>query len=455
MLAQSEGSTDPRVGAVHDSEDGQSSRRLTPFDALMRRTWQCALLLLIACYALQIFSPLRLNTDSIILLSMADSVAHGGGFLYQGHKTVHPPGYPALIAVLLKFRLGYSSAIIGMNLILLLGGLFSVYRILGRRFFQNKTTNLIVCSLSLLSYVFVKHFTMPLTDVAFFGIAMCCLAVMDYAATLKWGRQFVAFVLVGWGLVVVSITMRRIGVALIPAFLYLLISSPEIRRFLKNIPVRIRFVVAILLIVAVLGTVLVVSNTSTLLDFTSVVGRSRLPDILSRISVYRVTELGELAINAPTSKLPAAVRVVVPWFGLAAFVLIIGGLLTKRQTLGTVEVFFVSYLCVLFAWPFYDARFWLPVVPLLIGYLGLAIRQAIDRTLVAAAAATYCLAFVLIGAVALAFSTRISLAGPKFPDLYGDGSLRPSYCAAFQTCSGTYLADKVDPVVLHLLRTFR
>src|SRR6185436_5664505 len=140
----------------------------------------CSMFVLIACYALQTWSPLRLDTDAVALLSMADSAAHGGGFVNQGHETVFPPGYPALIAVLSKSGLGYSSAVIGMNLLLLLGGLFFAYRILERRFFQNKTTSLYMCSLSLLSYVVVKHFTMPLSDVAFFGIAMCCLAVMDH-----------------------------------------------------------------------------------------------------------------------------------------------------------------------------------------------------------------------------------------------------------------------------------
>ena len=412
---------------------------------MMRRMWQCCMFLLIACYALQTCSPLRLDADAVALLSMADSAAHGGGFVDQGHRTVFPPGYPALIAVLSRSGLGYSSAIIGMNLLLLLGGLFFAYRILRERFFQNKMTSLYVCSLSLFSYVVIKHFTMPLSDIAFFGIAMCSLAVMDHASTLKGGKHFVALVLAGWGLVVVSITIRRIGVALIPALVYVVISSPESKLFLKGI----------LLVAGVLGTILVVSATSTIRDFTTVAGKSTLPKMLFQNSAYRLGELGEIAINAPTSRLPAAARVVVPWMGLAAWSVILCGLLIKRQNPGTIEVFFGSYLCVLLAWPYYNARFWLPVVPLLIGYAGLAIRRVIDRTPVAAAAAIYCSAFVLTGAVALAFSTRITFAGSKFPDVYGDGTLRPSYCAAFQTCSEAYSADEVDPQVAKLLRTYR
>jgi hypothetical protein len=455
MLAESGGSADAGVAAVSVPEEGRSSRRSKPIQALTRFSGQGALLVLIACYALQTLSPLRLNTDSIVLLSMADAAAHGGGFLDQGHNTVFPPGYPALLAVLLRSGLGHSSVIVGMNLLLLLGGLFVGHRILSKRFFRSRATSFKVCSLSLLSYVFVKHFTMPVTDVAFFGIAMGCLAVVDHASTLKWGKEFVAFALPGWGLAILSIMMRRIGVALIPALVYAVVCSPEAKRRLKGIPVRNRFSVAAVLTTAALGTVLAVLSTSTLTDFTGAVGKSRLRTVLFQIPLYRVTELGELAINAPASKLPAAAQVVVPVIGLAALSMIIGGLLTKRRDFGAVEVFFGSYLCVLFAWPYYDVRFWLPVVPLLIGYSGLAIRQANDRKHVAVVASIYCSAFVLAGAVALGFSTRISLARSKFPDLYGDRSFRSSYCAAFQTCSGPYSANEADPKVVKLLRMYR
>src|ERR1035437_1275896 len=148
-------------------------------DPVRYRFSQGLLLLLAICFLLQVFSPLRLNTDAIILLSMGESAAHGGGFLDSGQKTVHPPGYPALLAALMRVGLARPWAIVGLNAVFLSAGLFATYSLLIREFFEDKSVVLIICSLFLLSFIVVKHFPIPLTDVPFFCCSMCCLAVMS------------------------------------------------------------------------------------------------------------------------------------------------------------------------------------------------------------------------------------------------------------------------------------
>jgi hypothetical protein len=61
----------------------------------------CLMLFLTFWYVLQVFRPLRLNNDAFVLLTMAESAAHSGGFSDSG-QTVFPPGYPALLAVLIR-----------------------------------------------------------------------------------------------------------------------------------------------------------------------------------------------------------------------------------------------------------------------------------------------------------------------------------------------------------------
>jgi hypothetical protein len=58
-------------------------------------------------FGCKIFTPLRLTTDAVTLLSMAESAAHGGGFLDDGEKSVFPPGYPAMLAFLLRLGLAH------------------------------------------------------------------------------------------------------------------------------------------------------------------------------------------------------------------------------------------------------------------------------------------------------------------------------------------------------------
>ena len=95
------------------------------------RYWfsQGLLLLLAFCYVLQVFSPLRLNNDAIVLLSIGESVAQGGGFFENG-QTLYPPGYPALLALLIRAGLAHSWAIVGMNVVFLSVGLFATYSLL-------------------------------------------------------------------------------------------------------------------------------------------------------------------------------------------------------------------------------------------------------------------------------------------------------------------------------------
>jgi hypothetical protein len=125
------------------------------------RLAQGILLLLGFFFVFQAFSPLRLNTDAVVLLSMGESAAHGHGFLNNGQKTVFPRGYPALLAVLMRTGLAHPWAIIGMNIVFLSVGLFATYSLLTRESIENKTVVLTICSLFLLSFVVIKHITFP------------------------------------------------------------------------------------------------------------------------------------------------------------------------------------------------------------------------------------------------------------------------------------------------------
>ena len=417
------------------------------------RLSSAALAALLLCYGLQLFSPLRLNTDSVVLLSMADSAARGNGFLNDGARTVFPLGYPALVAALQQIGLGNSSALIALNLMFLAAGLMAVRRLLRRHFEASQTTALNICSLFLLSFVVIKHVTIPLTDVVFFGIAMVALDLLDSALACSDANFAGVLVIEGWILVVGSIFIRRIGIALLPALLYTVIFSPQIRKLVRDARPKVRSLFAALALAATAATVWVISATSTVADFSTATRGSARFVLLSRLVSFHLVELGELALNLPASRLPEMVRIVVPGVGLILFLVAGRGFLKKSTHIGTVEVFFISYAGILAAWPFVDARFWLAVIPLVIGYVTIALRAAFARMSVRIAVASYCVVFVLLGMAALAYSTRITFAGPRFPLLYGDGTMRASYCFAYQWC--TDRDGNVDPKVVRLLLSYK
>ncbi len=434
---------------------GPGRLNLTQLRTTRYRVAQGALLLLLMCLALQVFSPLRLNTDAVVLLSMAESAADGDGFLYDGQRTHYSAGYPALLALLLKTGFGHPWVIVGSNVILLAVGLLATYHLLVQEFFSDKALILNLCSLSTLSFVVIKHVTIPVTEVAFFCCVMWCLALMARASAMAWGRRLGVAVAASCVLAFASITVRTIGIALIPALLFMIMSRPEVRAFFTCGTGRVKVIASVFGIGLGAGAVWVVITISTFRELVRYVKVPKIARAAFQIVSYRCTELGELLVNMPQSKLPAMARGAVPTVGILLLLLILGGLLTKQRHFGPTEVFFYCYTGVLFVWPFFDARFWLPVIPLLIAYSGLSLERVARMRTPKIVIVTYCIVFAALGVAAIGYSTRITFAGSRFPDVYGDGSLRPTYCVALQSCSGTFDETRVDSKNLHLLRTFK
>jgi hypothetical protein len=85
------------------------------------------LFLLTFMYVLQMSSPLRINTDSYRLLSMAISAFCGEGYLVNGHVDQFPLGYPFTVKTLLQIGLSNSTVLILLNLVCLSVALCVLY----------------------------------------------------------------------------------------------------------------------------------------------------------------------------------------------------------------------------------------------------------------------------------------------------------------------------------------
>jgi hypothetical protein len=427
-------------------------RAVTIANSLRYRFAQSLLALLAICFVLQAFSPLRLNPDAIALLSVGESVAHGRGFFDSGKMTVFPPGYPALLAVLLRAGLAHPWVIVGLNVVFLSAGLLATYSLLIHDFFADKASVLIVCSFFLLSFVVIKHVTLPLTDVPFFACSMCCLALMNQSTKSDSHWRFVFLAVTAWLLALAAIAVRRIGVALVPPLVFMIVCSPQFKSLLKRSFLSITLVIILVIVFVGAGTTQVIAKASTLSDFIKVAGNSRVSALILQTLSYRFTELGELFDNFPISMTPTNLLVMVPWAGGVLFLLTLFGFATKRRAIGPIEVFLVCYMGILFAWPFQDPRFWLPVVPLLIAYSVLAVS---NPRFPKGVVTIYGIIFAAFGFFAIAYSTRISFAGSRFPDRYLDGRMRSTYCAAIQSCRDGADSNKVDAKALRLLREYK
>jgi hypothetical protein len=415
------------------------SARLIPF----------LFILISIIYLAQLPTPLRLINDALDYLSQASSAIDGHGFQVEGNHSMRPPGYPALIYLMGKMGIANSWTIVALNCVFLGVGCWVSYFILRDSMALSREAAQIVCLLTLLSFLMVRNVTYPLSDVCFFGASTTCVLVLKRSETQPRPRRFRRLIFT-IPLLVLCIELRTVGIVLIPPFLWAAIGGsagarqiyPTIRRH------RLLTGVVLMLTVAVIGKAIL---ESSYMQFNApfFLKHGIVQSIVKNIG-YHTAEWGEMALNAPLSKLPATlgtpVRIV---GGLAIFAFLVG-VWIKGKTTDALLLYVIGSACMVFPYPWLDARLWLPVFPFLLGYALLGLRRMISTRALSPVLAVYCSIFCLMGMVALGYSTRLTYAGPRFPEIYGDGNLRGTYKAAFL---GEKRTD-VNSQALYLLRRY-
>jgi hypothetical protein len=403
-------------------------------------------------YLVQIASPLRLVNDGIDYLLQASSAIDGNGFRIHGVHSMHPPGYPALILVLAKAGVANSLAIVALNCLMLGIGCWASYIIIRDCFpFSHEEAQLILLLL-LLSFVMVRGITYPLSDICFFGMLAPCLLVLIRAERASgsdrlW-RLLLAITLMG-----VCVQLRTIGIALIPAFIWTVIGGAAGLRSLYPTLRRYRLIILLLLAASTvtLGKALL---DSRYMQFNLPIFHKRgvLLSVAANIKDH-TAEWGEMTVNAPLSKLPGVLELPVRVVGAFAIFVFATGLWVKCKQLDTLMFFVLGFGCIVFAYPWFDTRLWLPVLPFLMAYVLIGLRHLIPPNLLRTSLFAYCSLFGLLGILALGFSTRLTFAGARFPDLYGDGKLRGTYKVALRGETPKN-GEEVDQDALYLLRRF-
>jgi ABC-type multidrug transport system fused ATPase/permease subunit len=417
-------------------------------------TWLVFVLVAVA-YLAQIATPLRLVGDGIDYLLQASSAVDGDGFRVHGERSMRPPGYPTLIVVLTKAGVGRTWAIVALNCLLLGIGCWASYFLLRISFgFQVEAAQLI-CLLTLLSFVMVKHVTYPLSDICFFGASTTCLLMFLQAEGDTQSRRFWRLIFAAL-LMAFCIELRTIGVALIPAFVWALVGGATGARKATQ-RLRQHRIASILLLLFTLILVAGIVESflhSRYLQFNLPIFQKRgvLGTLASNL-LDHTTEWGELTVNAPVSKLPGVLELPVRIVGLFAIMLCAIGIWQKCKKVDALVWYGLGYACIVLAYPWCDARLWLPVLPLLIAYVLIGMRRIVPPKLVRPVVLAYCALFCLLGVVALAYTTRLTFAGARFPDLYGDGLLRATYRTAFQGEMPNN-ANDINQDALYLLRRY-
>ena len=424
-----------------------------------RRRWLLAfrifLLLVGIAYVLQLRTPLRLQIDSVVLMSEAESVANGTGFLDGGVKTPFPPGYPAVLALLLKLGLAHPPVLVAFNLLLLGLGLAVLPKLLEGPLSQPRDVALQIMCAFLLAFALIKHSAMPLTDVPFFGLSTACVAILTRAEEQPLGKQFLLTLFAAGAVFLAAISLRMVGVALVPAFVWLGLSRRELRQILpRSRKAKVIGLIAAVLILLPIGLFRVWSYTT---EVYRVAAKGTTPSAMARAAMHdHALELGQLVVNVPYRYLPERLRITpICVVGLGLIIAVSAGLARRIRRLRCIDVYFIVYACIILVWPYIDPRFWVPVLPLIMTYARIGVTSWLRSERWTPLLTAFKIAFAFTGMVALVYTVRLSLAGPEFPDRYATGPLRATYCAAMNACNGKYNIKEIDPKIVHLLETYK
>lgn len=413
------------------------------------------ILSLSSIYLMQLISPLRLQNDSIVFLSLSESFINGHGFLYNGLPTHFPPGYPALLSLLDFIGLRYTWIFIATNLVFLFIGNTLLYYISCEKYGINKAYYYLIIVFTLLSWVFIKHVTLPLSDLTFYGLSMVAIGALSYAESAE-NKYWPLFFLIGILFTFLAVTVRTVGMAIFAALIFQAFHKKIYTDKLLTLNwIQSHIISSIVLAVAVMFIIISVININYFGEALQVYHNNGgvLRGTLL-LCVDRLSELGGLIVNLPITKIPQKLSPIITLIGLAFLIVLIHSIYGRHDNLFLVDYYIVCYLLIIFFWPYKDPRFWLPIVPLLICQVAIIVQKVNISRLLTSGFCAYLIIYSLIGMAALGYSTRISLAGVRFPDFYTeDESLRNAYRIFFAKEEQAKELP-VNEEALHLLRRF-
>jgi 4-amino-4-deoxy-L-arabinose transferase-like glycosyltransferase len=362
--------------------------------------WSLALFVLVAFAAIYIsraFAPPRTGYDVHEYVKIAKAIDAGQS--YNNHQW--PIGYPIVLVCFWRAGIHGNPGLVLFNLLCLSAGL-GITIAMGRRFLSLTSLELAcLCGWTLASRVTLDLATiwqpeMPFLLMTMLGVWCLWRAVERMGASVAW-------LWAGVICTVVSISLRNIGIALIPATLW---TGAVVSRDWASVR-RILLLVAIAAVTC--GAALVFINFGLFREASG-------PDAQPPRAVYHATgyvsgiletidtrweEASEIVANAGYSAgWPPRARPAGFCLGLAFVLATALGVWKHRRS--PAAIYLAAYFSILAVWPYYMPRFWAPVLPLLacfawIGCKTFAARFQWPASTRQSLVTAYCLLFVALG----------------------------------------------------------
>ncbi len=393
--------------------------------------WLLAVLAAIAVgYFIQTVSPLRLNNDSARFLAMANSYLHMGEFLINGHRGFLPAGYAAFVTVLDKAGMANAFGLVFANVCIIIIGVFALFSLLKKAVPAPNGLALLICLLTVMSFVFIKYSALPQSEVLFFTLTLLALRCgIEIEGALS-RRIFYWFLFAGFS--ALSIWVRTAGISLLPAVavaLYPALRNRPISDLINKLTWRKIFLFGPVLIVVLGGGVYLIVKSSLYWSYLFRGPLSNIELLIPQLS-QKMVVFFQLFFNFPSRAISLLPQPAVIAIGGLLLVIVIAGFWHRRKQIGIIEIHVAVMIGILLNWPDFQPRFWMAILPLLFVYFIFGLNVLLTSRLYSYTLNLWVSGFLFIGIASLGYSISLTYAGKDFPVQYGKGVLTDTYEAA-------------------------
>jgi hypothetical protein len=389
----------------------------------------------LAFYFLNCLTPLRLEYDSIKYFSLKECLENACPAGFRAAGDPHPLGYPLLLWLLSRLGLLHSFVIAAVNAVFLAGSLFFV-----KESFPSSLRSGWFFPLVLLQWTIIKFFAYPLSEMQYLFFSAGCIYCFQKYAGSKRGGWLIGAV-VGAGL---AFFTRSAGAVLAPALLAGLVWQHRQKLKTRRVAMILLAVAGVLCLTGVLFF-----STALRLDLylNSFKDRNSAPVLLRE----HFKEWGQLLLNIPGNKVIS----LLPGWGNALLVMagvLLAGLflyalfIRRKEVPPVIAVYLIAYSLLIFNWPFYDARFWIPVFPF-IAVLVLSLKHRVTLRWVL-------VVYIAMGLGAAGYSTYTAFNKKTLARTQAGGIYRNEYETYFYGKPLSDTATRTDSSVLKIIKRY-
>jgi hypothetical protein len=413
-----------------------------------REVFKWAMIGLMLLYIINCFSPLRLHTDTIRYFRLEEHMDFKSPPTAKGAKDYLPYGYTLFLLSLAKLGILKSFTLVAINCLYLFAGLILLKKTVGA-----SVHTFLFFTLVLLNWCMIKFAAHPLSEMQFIFFSFFSLyAFQQYSQERKWWQLTLAF-----ALCFLAILTRTAGIALFAAILFSLtwLYKDQLKYFIKH------HKIVVYLGIACFISVFFFAKQLGLTFYTSFVTGGAKQGVVAFVTTnlgYHFQEMAELFTNTSSAKVYPYMNsslgpVLFVCTGIFFLSWVVYNLFKNKDKLPLVlRLYLGFYLVLIFNWPFYDPRFLVPVLPIMIVVL---LQTPLPTTgFLKIVSALWLVLYVGMGIVSTTYYTYTSLNKELFSRKQANGVYRNEYETQFFGGPQSDTARKMDPFVMHILEKY-